>query len=108
MLNSFLFFLLCWVFIAAHRLSLVAGSRGYSLVVMLGLFIVLASLGPVGSVAEVHWFTCPLARGILPDQGLNLCPLHQQADSHPLDHQGHSKHAFLEDLFDCCVENGLG
>ena len=56
------------------RHSLVAGSRGYSLVVTLGLFIVLASLGPVGSVAEVHWFTCPMARGILPDQGLNLCP----------------------------------
>ena len=39
------------------------------------------ALGPVGSVAEVHWFTCPMARGIFPDQGLNLCPLHWQAGS---------------------------
>ena len=28
------------------------------------------------------------ACGILPDQGLNLCPLHWQADSQPLRHQG--------------------
>ena len=29
-----------------------------------------------------------VACGILPDQGSNPCPLHQQADSLPLDHQG--------------------
>ena len=34
---------LCWVFIAAPKLSLVAASRGYSLVAVLGLLIVLAS-----------------------------------------------------------------
>ena len=31
-----------------------------------------------------------MAGAILPDQGLNLCPLHWQADSQPLDHQGSS------------------
>ena len=29
-----------------------------------------------------------MACGIFPDQGLNLCPLHWQADSYPLRHQG--------------------
>ena len=33
---------------------------------------------------------CPAACGIFPDQGLNLCSLHWQADSYPLDHQGSS------------------
>ena len=30
----------------------------------------------------------PLACRIFPEQGLNLCPLHWQVDSQPLDHQG--------------------
>ena len=30
----------------------------------------------------------PTASGILPDLRSNLCPLHSQADSQPLDHQG--------------------
>ena len=37
-------FWLLWVFIAAHCLSLVAGSGGYSLVVVRRLLIVVASL----------------------------------------------------------------
>ena len=32
--------------------------------------------------------SCSVACGILPDQGSNLCPLHWQADSQPLCHQG--------------------
>ena len=35
-----------------------------------------------------HRLSCPAAYGILPDQGLNPCPLHCQADSQPLEHQG--------------------
>ena len=31
---------------------------------------------------------CPAACGIFPDQGSNLCSLHWQADSQPLDSQG--------------------
>ena len=58
-------FLLCWVFVSMHRLSLVAVSRGYTLVAVHRLLIVGASLvaehrlwgawasvaAPVGSVA---------------------------------------------------------
>ena len=32
--------------------------------------------------------SCPTACGIFLDQRWNLCPLHQQVDSLPLDHQG--------------------
>ena len=32
--------------------------------------------------------SCPEACGIFPDQGLNPCLLHQQADSLPLSHEG--------------------
>ena len=31
---------------------------------------------------------CSVVRGVFLDQGVNLCPLHWQADSQPLDHQG--------------------
>ena len=34
------------------------------------------------------FFSCSAACGILPDQGSNPCPLHWQADSQPLRHQG--------------------
>ena len=36
----------------------------------------------------VHRLSCSAACGIFLDQGLNLCPLHWQADSQPLRHQG--------------------
>ena len=36
----------------------------------------------------VHGLSCCRVRGIFPEQGLNLCPLHWQADSCPLYHQG--------------------
>ena len=35
-----------------------------------------------------HGPSCSAARGTLPDQGPNPCPLHWQADSQPLRHQG--------------------
>ena len=34
-----------------------------------------------------HWLSCPVACGIFPDEESNLCPVHWQADSVPLDHQ---------------------
>ena len=34
--------------------------------------------------------------GIFPDQSSNLCPLHWQADSQPLHHQGSPKSLFNE------------
>ena len=49
-----------------------------------------------GSVIIVaHGPSCSAACGILPDQGSNLCPLHWQADSQPLGHQGSPKEAFF-------------
>ena len=41
-----------------------------------------------GSVIVAHGPSCSAARRIFPDQGLNPCPLHRQADSQPLRHQG--------------------
>ena len=45
------------------------------------------------SVIVAHGPSCSAACGILPDQGSNPCPLHWQADSQPLRHQG-SPHFF--------------
>ena len=39
--------------------------------------------------------SCPVACGISLDQGANSCPLHWQADSYPLDHQGSPLTDFL-------------
>ena len=38
------------------------------------------------SVVVAHGLSCSETRGIFPDQGWNLCPLHWKADSLPLDH----------------------
>ena len=40
------------------------------------------------SVVVAHGLSCSAACGIFPDQGPNPCPLHWQADSQPLRHQG--------------------
>ena len=44
--------------------------------------------GRTGSAAMAHRPSCSAACGIFPDRGTNPCPLHQQADSQPLRHQG--------------------
>ena len=41
-----------------------------------------------GSAVVAHGSSCSAACGIFPDQGSNPCPLHWQADSQPLRHQG--------------------
>ena len=43
-----------------------------------------------------HGPSCSVARGIFPDQGSNPCPLHWQADSQPLRHQGSPKRLNLK------------
>ena len=67
----FLYFWLCWVFVAECGLSLVVKSGGSSLVEVHGLLIVVASLvvewrlqGTWSSEVGVHWLTCPVACGI--------------------------------------------
>ena len=47
-----------------------------------------ASVADLGSVVVVHELSCLMTCGIFLDQGLNSCPLHWQADSLLLDHQG--------------------
>ena len=44
-----------------------------------------------GSAVAAHGPSCSAACGIFPDQGSNPCPLHWQADSQPLRHQGSPK-----------------
>ena len=68
-----MYFWLCWVFVAAHRLSLDAASRGYSPVAVHRLLIAVASFwGSVGSrawasVVVLHGLSCPTTRGIFLD-----------------------------------------
>ena len=63
--------------------------RGYSLVGCMGFSCCRAwTLHAWALVAGVHGLSHSTACGILPNQGLNLCLLHRQADSYPLYHQG--------------------
>ena len=95
--NKFFFlihFWLCWVFVSMRGLSLLAASRGHSSSRCTGLSLswplLSRSTGSrrAGSVVVAHRLCCSVACGILPDQGSNPCPLHWQADSQPLRHQG--------------------
>ena len=90
----FIYFWLCWVFVSLRGLSLVVASGGHSSSRCAGLslsrLLLLRSTGPrrAGSVIVAHGPSCSAACGIFPDQGSNPCPLHWQADSQPLRHQG--------------------
>ena len=82
-------------------LPLVAASGGHSSSWCAGLslsrLLLLRSTGSrhAGSVVVAHGPSCSAASGIFPDQGSNLCPLHWQADSQPLRHQGSPVFLFL-------------
>ena len=75
-------------------LSLIAASGGHSSSPCAGPSpsrpLLLRSTGSrrAGSVIVAHRLSCSVACGIFPDQGSNPCPLHWQADSQPLRHQG--------------------
>ena len=79
-----------------HRLSVVAGSGGYSLAVVHGLLIAVPSLaeehgllGCMGSVVVAHGLGCSAACGIFPDQGY-IKPVSPAFTGEflPLGHQG--------------------
>ena len=80
----FIYFWLCWIFIAA---------RAFSLVAVLRLLIAVTSrcrawtLGMQNSVVVVHGLSCSAACGVFPNQGLSPCLLHWQVNSLPLSHQ---------------------
>ena len=50
-----------------------------------------------GSVVVAHGPSCSAACAIFPDQVSNPCPLHWQADSQPLRHQGSPIRFFFND-----------
>ena len=85
-------------------LSLVAASGGHSSSWCAGLSLsrplLLQSTGSrcAGSVIVAHGPSCSTACGIFPDQGSNPRPLHWQADSQPLCHQGSPSMLFLLSL----------
>ena len=93
-INLFIYFWLCWVFVSVQGLSLVAASGGHSSSRCAGLSLsrplLLRSTGSrcAGSAVVAHRPSCSAACGIFPDQGSNPCALHRQADSQPLRHQG--------------------
>ena len=97
----FFYFWLCWVFVSVRGLSLVAASGGHSSSQCAGLSLsrplLLRSTGSrcAGSVVVAHGPSCSAACGIFPEQGSNPCPLHWQADSQPLHHQGSPTWCFL-------------
>ena len=91
----FIYFWLCWVSVSVRGLSPVAASGGHSSSRCVGILslsrpLPLRSTGSrcAGSVVVPHGLSCSAACGIFPDQGSNPCPLHWQADSQPLHHQG--------------------
>ena len=69
----FFFFWLHWVFVAAVR-----GYSGYSAWTS---HCGTQTLGIQASVVVAHRFSCSVVCAVFPDQGLNPCPLHWQADS---------------------------
>ena len=98
----FIYFWLCWVFVSVRGLSLVAASGGHSSSLCTGLslswplLLWSTSSRRTGSVIVAHGPSCSAACGIFPDQGSNPCPLHWQADSQPLHHQGKPRKSLFE------------
>ena len=111
---KFIDFWLHWVFVALCRLSLVTANQGYfSLWWHMGFslwwLLLLQStdsgcsgFSTCSTWAQWLWFTGLVALsatcGNFRDQGSNPCPLHWQADSYPLYHQGKPK---VEIKYDC-------
>ena len=99
----FIYFWLCWIFVSVRGLSPVTASGGHSSSWCAGLSLsrplLLWSTGSrcAGSVVVAHGPSCSTACGIFPDQGSNPCPLHWQAGSQPLRHQGSPISYFLKE-----------
>ena len=104
-LSFFFFYLwLCWVFVSVRGLSLIVASGGHSssrcagLLLSRPLLLWSTGLRRAGSVIMAHGPSRSAACGIFPDQGSNPCPLHWQADSQPLRHQGSPWSFFLANI----------
>ena len=99
----FIYLRLCWVFVSVRGLSLVVTSGGHSSSRCVrrtshyhGLSLRSTGSRRAGSVIVAHEPSCSAACGIFPDQGSNPCPLHWQADSEPLRHQGSPRNSFFD------------
>ena len=105
-MNGWILFI--YLFLAVLGLRFCAGAfsscgkrGGHSSSCCVGLSLsrplLLRSIGSrrAGSVVVAHGPSCSAACGILPDQGSNPCPLHWQADSQPLRHQGSPSEVFF-------------
>ena len=101
----FIYLWLCWVFVPVRGPSPVVASGDHSSSRCAGLPPsrppLLRSTGSrrAGSAIVAHGPSRPAARGILPDEGSNPRPLHWQADSQPLRHQGSPSPFILKDSF---------
>ena len=111
----FIYFWLCWVFVPVRGLSPAVASGVHSSSRCAGLSLsrplLLRSIGSsrAGSVVVAHGPSCSTACGIFPDQGSNPRPLHWQADSQPLRHQGSPRYYFFKNFYwsivdlQCCI-----
>ena len=81
LINLFIYFCLCWVFVSVQGPSPVAASGGHSSSRCAGFSLSrplpLWSTGSrrAGSVVVAHGPSCSAACGIFPDRGSNPCPL---------------------------------
>ena len=109
----FMYVWLCWVVVSERGLSLVAASGGHSSSQCTGLSLsrplLLRSTGSrrAGSVIVAHGPSCSAACGVFPDQGSNPRPLHWQADSQPLRHQGSPIGIFLIEVYFIYIVSGV-
>ena len=104
----FIYLWLCWVFVSVRGLSPVAASGSHSSSRCTGLSLsrplLLRGTGSrhAGPVVVAHGPSCSTACGIFPDKCSNPCPLHWQADSQPLRHQGSlQNHIFFQIRYIC-------
>ena len=70
------------------RAAFLLWCAGFSLRRLLSSQSMCRACGCMGFRSCGTWAWLPLGSGILPDEGLNLCPQHWLADSQSLDHQG--------------------
>ena len=92
--HQILFWILFWILFFIFALGLHCGKQATLLAVVNRLLTasLVAEQGLSSawvSVAMIHELSCPMVCGISPNQGSNLCPLHWEEDSLPLDHQGY-------------------
>ena len=95
----------CRIFVAAWAFSS-RGERGLPFPAVHRLLTAqLHWLQSTGPGAQAHGLSCPGACGIFPDSGLNPCPLHWQAGSYSLYHQGSPWIVLTESKVVCQLEN---